>query len=87
MMSLQLYQNASQGPRKPELVKGDLDAEIDEVRCGRRSQNGENSTGDFHKRNRPHQATSARPCGKFHAMLAADLSGRKLLLFATFCQR
>jgi hypothetical protein len=34
MMSLQLYQNASDGPRKLELMEWNLEAEVCELRGG-----------------------------------------------------
>ena len=46
-MSLQLYQNASQGPRKPELMEWDLKAEVRELGGGCRRHQSESRTGYF----------------------------------------
>jgi hypothetical protein len=47
MMSLQLYQNASQGPRKLELMEWDLEAEVRDLSGCHRSDHGQSGTRDF----------------------------------------
>jgi hypothetical protein len=67
MMSLQLYQNASQGPRKSKLMEWDLDAEIRELsgRCDRNDRDGSSRYLDH--RQGPHRTTSDDLNGKFCA--------------------
>jgi hypothetical protein len=86
MMSLQLYQNASQGPRKSELMQWDLEAEIHEVSDGDRSGDSQSRAGDFDKRQGSHRATSNRWRGKFRAISDNRLSALPWLHYATFCK-
>lgn len=43
-MSLQLYQNASQSPRKLELMEWDFEAEVRDLSGGYRSDHGQSRT-------------------------------------------
>ena len=49
-MSLQLYQNASQGPRKLELMNGDFDAEARNLRRCYRGDHSQSRTRNFDDR-------------------------------------
>jgi hypothetical protein len=72
MMSLQLYQNASQSPRKLELMEGDLEAEVRKL-CSR--QDGDSRcerARNLDKHQGPHRTTSVPVIGKFHATIWFD---------------
>jgi hypothetical protein len=59
MMSLQLYQNASQGPRKLELLVWNVQAEVRDLNGSGSTQHDDRRTGDLHESQGPHQATSS----------------------------